>query len=408
MKKIVILCMLILGLFIVGCEQSEEDQMSDQEFFDELEELDDADLEALESDDESALAGEAFRFGSSKYKKYKRSYKARVVPKCSESENGIILTYNNGKTREKNAICLGLTRYREYECGSRRGYKWTNVFCKHGCDKSTAMCKNEPKCTDSDDTKKDELGSRYVKGNSTGVYQGIEGTYEDNCHSDGRLNEYTCREDGKVGLISNSCLQGEVCNDGVCVEDANVTETCILEPTGNYECVEEEGRLYADKEFRNEDCSTTFVRTYPSRTQCGHNKYGQFKGKTLADACSAEKGCCFDEIVNASCDGNVLTNVSRNVCDDVNVESDTLVLDCSTLRADFYTGEGLVCDSSLDFAACTVDCNAGEKAWYCSSGSFLEMECIDAGSQKYWKGGRARENTCPAGATCFDKDNKCS
>jgi hypothetical protein len=136
MKKEVFIC--ILFLFLLSC--AGEEQLTDEELFDQLEELDETELAAIESEDDSALAGQAF--GSSRQRQLRglrKAYQKASQPKCKEIDGGVSLTYYSGRTKTKVDKC-SKSREKHYKCDDKkkRGYSWDYVKCESGCE--NAVC----------------------------------------------------------------------------------------------------------------------------------------------------------------------------------------------------------------------------------------------------------------------------
>jgi hypothetical protein len=136
MKKMILLSMLIMTLFIVGCVE----QMSDEELESELEELSDEDFDAVMAEDSenSALAGQGYKSNTQVYslrKKVGGSY--FYVKDCSESESGdyLDLTLSSRTRTVPVQSCFnGYAVRRSCNLNVQRGYDIERNSCPNGCE----------------------------------------------------------------------------------------------------------------------------------------------------------------------------------------------------------------------------------------------------------------------------------
>ena len=109
--------------------------------------------------------------------------------------------------------CVGDTVVREYFCGANGSVGEEEIACPENHKCSLGKCVALAICTDSDG---DDEGQ--IKGTTTLD----SATYEDKCLGYDVVYEYYC-ENGTLQTKQVTCLEGQACEDGICV-DAVVRE----------------------------------------------------------------------------------------------------------------------------------------------------------------------------------------
>ena len=218
------------------------------------------------------------------------------------------------------------------------------------------------------------------------------------CHS----NKWMAHEFKLPCIADGDCEKGEQCFEGACIDlpegPTGMPGKCINgTPTGNYLCNESYyGNFQAHKLFYKEDCTTYADKSdWRNMDNCGNKKWGTFAGKTLADACQTDAGCCTQKVVKEWCDKDIWNNKSMDTC---TKKENTVAVDCSKIMGTI-SGKARSCDKRNDVYNCYEKCTPNEKVYLCGEGWTQNYTCAADGFYgDQWSYVAGTE--CPVGTTC--------
>jgi hypothetical protein len=190
MKKILILLsMLILALFIVGCVEEANEET--------LEELSDEEFDAVLAEDESpALVGEATKFIAKR-----PSFSSFYIESCITGTDTLKLIYNTGYVKKVPIQSCAYGRVATRSCNEnvQRGYDIRYTSCANGCE-AGACCELSLTTTCSN--------KNTVLNTSTNTCTGETNQVSETCYGGSFGSPRICSEE-YTGCIE-SCTVGEI------------------------------------------------------------------------------------------------------------------------------------------------------------------------------------------------------
>lgn len=358
-KLWLLLNVLVIALFVVSCAPKEEVGEGDVEEIEEVEEGGALagqaisgtcnDPDAVSSKDVTQVLINSTTFTN----------KGKWVDQCQTV---------NGKVILKEGICIaGKMATWQYACSKQNKLPGD----KYDCEKGACVNKGTPTCTP-------------------------------NCAGK------TCGDNGCGGLCGE-CADDEECQSGQCVLLNAPAPTCTPGLTGKSKCVSEEPYIFYYKEYIYSNCTIYYMekegtwKNNDNKTYCGYKK-----SNATDPACMDDKGCCGGEtqIIAGHCEGNFLTNTSKNVCTG---QEKVNQFDCTKLTS-WTSGKPNSCtQNSLGKVGCYETCTLGENISICASsindGLNATYACSSNGFGWEYK---QKIGSCPVGQTCkffSGKDN---
>lgn len=194
---------------------------------------------------------------------------------------------------------------------------------------------------------------------------------------------------GEMKETKFECIAGTTCQNGVCQK-----KTCVSEPTGNWDCINESGTYYYAQEIYKSDCSKSYSTSWGTgKLYCGNKP----------ESCMEDKGCCNEQLLPSICDGNILINNTKNSCTEKVIGLNTICSNITGGIAKKLQVCGTKINSGKTSVGCYEPCTPGEEVTACYSYGSPTYVCNDDGLDYKWK--NYSNSGCPAGTTC--QNNVC-
>ncbi|MDD5074736.1 MAG: S-layer homology domain-containing protein, partial [Candidatus Peribacteraceae bacterium] len=218
---------------------------------------------------------------------------------CTESDGGFNeFLRGTAQTREPLSKiasgtdeCLDARRLKEYSCVKGQVISTETVDCQNGC-RDGACVKGNVELRDGDTFCRDSDGGYVMTTKGTLTVHDSNGkntTQEDNCMSNGWLNEYRCTAPGEYTTFVEPCPNG--CQDGACLPSASTTSSASFSsdsfPGADYERDVNQTVPFSDVDPLTED-GRAAIYLYNEQIAGGFPD-GQFKGDRLVNRAEASK-----------------------------------------------------------------------------------------------------------------------